>query len=66
MSEARDPVVVRVIPNGAYRFECLVCGDNYIPMLPVPIDMFIAQMDAFGQRHEECRKSVVYSSANYP
>jgi len=51
-------VVAQNLPDGAHRFLCKHCGESYDPVLPCPVYIFVAIMEAFGEEHSDCEPKV--------
>lgn len=49
-----DHVYVRNTQHGTHLLGCRHCGATYEPSLPCPMNVFLAQMQAFGDLHRDC------------
>lgn len=36
-------------------FQCLRCGEHYVPRYPIPIDLWVGLSKAFRSTHRKCR-----------
>lgn len=54
-----DHVKVENTPEGKYRMFCAHCGRDYIPGLPMSLDMFPAIAKQFIKEHRDCPEPVV-------
>lgn len=59
-----DHVTVSNTEQETYLLKCQRCGETYEPALPCPVDMFLAQMEAFGKRHKSCQATSEEAIAN--
>lgn len=42
------------LPSGQYRMYCTNCGREYVPGLPVSMDMFLTIIKQFNREHKSC------------
>lgn len=49
----KNPHVICNANHGG-MFQCLHCGQNYTPVLPVSVNVWSAMAGAFSKEHEGC------------